>query len=79
MGLVHKFRDYILDTELKVTMLKNCVNVVNYNEIGHFDANKIVIYYDQGSIIVNGNNLVISKLLIDEILITGNIKNIEFR
>lgn len=79
MGLIHKFRDYILDTELKIIMLENRVNIVNYQEIGHFDSHKIIVRHDQGSIIINGTNLVVSKLLSDEVLITGYIKNIEFR
>lgn len=79
MGIVHKFRDYILEEELKITILENKVDIVNYTEIGHFDSNKIIVRHAKGNIVVNGNNLVVSKLLIDEVLITGTIKNIELR
>ena len=79
MGIVHKFRDYILESELKITILENRVDIVNYTEIGHFDANKIIVRHDKGNIVINGNNLVVSKLLTDEVLISGTIKNIELR
>lgn len=79
MGIVHKFRDYILESELKITILENRVDIVNYTEIGHFDSNKIIVRKQNGSIIINGTNLVVSKLLNDEILIDGKISNIEFR
>jgi sporulation protein YqfC len=79
MGIVHKFRDYILESELKITILENRVDIVNYTEIGHFDSNKIIVRHDKGNIVINGNNLVVSKLLMDEVLISGTIKNIELR
>ena len=79
MGIVHKFRDYILESELKIIILENRVDIVNYTEIGHFDSNKIIVRHDKGNIVINGNNLVVSKLLTDEVLISGTIKNIELR
>ena len=79
MGIVHKFRDYILESELKITILENRGDIVNYTEIGHFDSNKIIVRHDKGNIVINGNNLVVSKLLMDEVLISGTIKNIELR
>ena len=46
MGIVHKFRDYILESELKITILENRVDIVNYTEIGHFDSNKIIVKWN---------------------------------
>lgn len=79
MGIVHKFRDYILEEELKIIILENRVDIVNYTEIGHFDSNKIIVRHTKGNIVISGDHLVVSKLLIDEVLITGTIKNIELR
>ena len=77
--MLKKVRNFILEEELEIHIYKNKVNVVNYQSIGHFDNNKIIINHENGMIVVNGEKLVISKLLIDEILIVGQIKNIEFR
>ena len=64
---------------MSIHIYKNKVNVVNYSKIGHFDSNKVIIYYNNEMIIINGNNLTVSKLVTDEVLIKGKIINIEFR
>lgn len=79
MNIINGIRSYILDSDLKITIINNKINIVNYKDIGHFDSNKIVVKIDNGEIIVKGNNLVVSKLMSSEILITGNFSNIEFR
>lgn len=79
MNYKGRLRNYFLENEFKVTYFQNKVNIVNYESIGHFDSNKIIVRKNNESIIINGNNLVVSKLLNDEILIEGKISNIEFR
>ncbi|MDD3453166.1 MAG: YabP/YqfC family sporulation protein [Bacilli bacterium] len=79
MKYLDKFREYILEQEFKIIILNNKINIVNYDKIDHFDFNKIIVRYMKERIIINGDNLVISKLLNDELLITGNIKTIELR
>lgn len=72
-------RNYILESDFKIIYLTNKLNIVNYNDISHFDSNKIIINYSDGSVLIGGNNLVVSKLLKDELLIEGSINKIEFR
>ena len=72
-------RNYILESDFKIIYLTNKLNIVNYNDISHFDSNKIIINYDDGSVLINGKNLVVSKLVSDELLIEGSILKIEFR
>ena len=79
MNYKDKFRAYLKEEEFKIIILKNKVNVVNYESIGHFDSNKVMIRYDEGTLIIGGNNLVVSKLLNDEVLVTGIIKTLELR
>ena len=79
MNYKGRLKNYFLENQFKVTYLENKVNIVNYESIGHFDSNKIIIRKNSGSVIVNGTNLVVSKLLNDEVLIDGKISNIEFR
>ena len=79
MNIINGIRSYILDDELKITIINNKINIVNYKDLGHFDSDKIVVKKENGEIIVKGNNLVVSKLMNNEILITGNFSNIEFR
>ena len=79
MELLKTIRSYILEDEFKVIFIDNKLNVVNYDNIDHFDNNKIIIRYETNTIIIKGESLVVSKLLNKEILIEGNIANIEFR
>ena len=55
------------------------INILNYTEIISFSESKIILKYNKGSLTINGNNLIISKLLESEILIKGQLINIEFR
>lgn len=79
MKLVNNIRSFLLEDDFEIRIYKNKVNIVNYDSIGHFDSNKIIIYYNAGNILIKGENLVVSKLLNDEVLITGTIQNIELR
>lgn len=72
-------RNYILENDFKIIYLTNKLNIVNYSDISHFDNNKIIINYKDGSVMISGKNLVVSKLVSDELLIEGSINNIEFR
>lgn len=79
MGIVHRFRSYLLEEEFEIKMYKGAVNIVNFTEIGHFDSYKVVVKCNSQQVIIEGDNLVVSKLLQDEILVTGRIDKIEFR
>lgn len=74
-----KLRSYFMEDEFKLIYIENKVNIINYESIGQIDINKIIIRKNNGNVIINGNNLVVSKLLNNEILIDGKILNIEFR
>ena len=77
--MLNNLRSYILETDFKITILKNQINVVNYTSLGHFDEKQIILYHDQNILIIKGEALSVTKLLNDEILIVGKIKTIEFR
>ena len=78
MNLVNNFRSYLLDEEFKITMIENRVDVVNYDSIGHFDSTEVMIRYKNKVLSIKGKNLVVSRLLSDEVLVTGEIQTIEF-
>ncbi|MDD2470007.1 MAG: YabP/YqfC family sporulation protein [Bacilli bacterium] len=77
MKIIDKLTNYIYDKNISVHIYEGRVNIVNYKEISNFNSNQIVISYDKGVIKVNGNKLVVSKLLNNELLISGEIKQIE--
>ena len=74
---------YIADTDFKIVILVNKINIVNFYELGHFDNNKVIVRYKINDnihmIIIKGRSLVVSKLKLNEVLIEGVLDNIEFR
>lgn len=79
MHIIKNLRGYLLEDEFQIRILEGRVNVVNYDSIGQIDSKKIVLKHNQGAVVIVGDHLVVSKLMTDEILITGNIQNIELR
>jgi sporulation protein YqfC len=77
MKLIDTLTDYIYEKDMSIHIYENRVNIVNYNEISNFDSSKIVITYKKGTITIIGKKLVVSKLLSNELLISGEIKQIE--
>ena len=79
MSLIKDLRTFILEDEFKIIYQNNKLGILNYSNITHFDNNKIMVNYKNGIIIISGSNLIVSKLLIDELLIEGSIEKIELR
>ena len=79
MKLVRKVRDYLLDDEFKMILLNNKINISNYEKIEYLDDDKVIVKYEKGKISIKGENITVSKLLNNEILITGSIKEIEMK
>ena len=73
MKIIDGIRNYVIEQEFEIRIINNKVDVINYKDIGHFDSNKVIINYSDGSVVIKGNNLVVSKLMNDEILIGGEI------
>ena len=79
MKIIDGIRNYVIEQEFEIRIINNKVDVINYKDIGHFDSNKVIINYSDRSVVIKGNNLVVSKLMNDEILIGGEIKGLELR
>ena len=77
MKLFDRIDNYISEYKYKVIIVNNSVNIVNYKKIIEFTDNVIKVESKDGITTVNGSNLVITKMLSDEILITGKIYSIE--
>lgn len=78
MNLLNEFRNYALEEKFKIIYLDRKLDIINYTDIVHFDNNKIIINYKQGVLTISGKNLVISKLLSDELLIEGTLEKVIF-
>jgi sporulation protein YqfC len=79
MRAINKLRTYILEDEFRINILQDKINIINFTKIGSISETSIEVYNDDNKIVINGKNLVISKLLNNEMLITGIIKSVELR
>lgn len=69
--------DYIKDNEFRINIYEKKVNIVNYIELLLMEENKIIIKSSLGRVIINGNNLIVKKLLNKELLIIGQVNKLE--
>lgn len=72
-------KNYIEDNNFRFSYINNQLDINNYLKINYMEDSKISLNYKEGNIVIKGNNLRIKKLLDYEILIIGNIENIEFK
>ena len=79
MKIINNFRSFLLEDNFEIHIYKNKIDILNYTSMGHFDSNTIIVYSDSGYITIKGKDLVVTKLLKDEVLITGLIDGIELR
>ncbi len=76
MKIFNKLENYLNEQEYKMVIRDNQINIVNYDEIVDFSSNKIIVKNRANLIIIEGKNLTISKMLDNEVLISGIISNI---
>ena len=77
--MLKELKNFILESKFRMHIYENNIDIINYKEIEHFDDKIIIVRYEKGIITVKGENLIITKLLEDELLINGKIRNIEFK
>lgn len=76
MRLINKLDRYLEDKKYQIIIKENQVDIINFQEIIDFSTNKITLRCENKTINVEGKNLIISKMLDDEVLITGIIYNV---
>lgn len=75
--MLKKINNYINDNNFKLSLYKNKLNIVNYKKLLSLEENYISILLEKKKLIIKGSNLFLIKILDNELLIKGNIKNIE--
>lgn len=76
MNIKNKLNRYLNELEYKIVFINNSVNINNYIEIMDFTDEEVTVKHKDGITRIKGKNLVVSKMLDEEILITGFIKEI---
>ena len=75
---MNRIKEYVRNSEFKITILNNKINIENYTNILDISDTKIQITNNNKKIKILGNKLQINKLLNNEILIYGKYNNIIF-
>ena len=70
------FDKYLIDREYKIIICNKRIDIINYDSIGDFSSKRIVIKNKGGITTVNGDNLVISKMQDNELIIVGDFDSI---
>ena len=78
MKLVRMIDNYVNDKNYSILYKDGKLDIVNYSEIIDFSSSRISIRFKEDIYYVEGNNLVISRMMEDEILITGDIEKLIF-
>ena len=77
MRLFNYLDRYLVDNEYKITIYSDKIHIMNYLEVEDFSDTRVVVRYDKGVSVLVGTNFVVSKMLDDELLITGNLISIQ--
>lgn len=75
--MINRIKEYIKDNQFKITFVNNCINIINYDKIIELNDKEITVMNNKNVVMIRGNNLKLTKLLDNEILITGLINKIE--
>ena len=67
-----------MENEFKITILKDKINIVNYDRIINLTDNEVSLKIENTKVKIYGNNLMLNKLLDREILLTGKVSKVEF-
>ncbi len=72
-----RLSNYINNDKFSLTITDNILHIINYKRILSLDEEYISVITDNKKINIKGDKLTPQKLLDDEILLIGKIKNIE--
>lgn len=75
--MINRVINYIKDNSFKIIYINNQVNVINYDKILELKEDSITFISESKVIIIKGNDLKLTKLLDNEVLIEGYINKIE--
>ena len=79
MRLISKLDRYLENNNYEIIIKDNSINIINFKEIVDFSINRISLRCDNKIINIEGKDLIISKMLDEEVLITGIISNVRIK
>ena len=68
--------NFLYDKDYFITIYDNYIHVFNYLELISLTSKLIILKMNKFNLEIKGDNLFITKMMINEILIKGTIKNV---
>lgn len=75
--MFRKVYEYVKDEEFRFTVYNDRIHIINYEKINTLNSDYILIECVDRRISIKGRNLVLNKLVEKEVLIIGEVNNIE--
>lgn len=70
--------NFLYDKNYFINIYEEYIHVFNYIELISLASNKIILKLEKFKLIINGQELFITKIIPNEILIKGSINSVEF-
>jgi hypothetical protein len=77
--MLDRLYNYVNDQEFRFTIYEDKIHIINFKRIISLEDNYISLESTNKKIIVKGENLTLKRLLDFELLVIGNISNIEVK
>ena len=71
-------RNYLNNDDYNINITNNLLYITNYQKINMIKNDKISISFKEFNLLVEGDDLIISKLLDTEILFNGVVRKVSF-
>ena len=71
-------KNFVNDNKFSISIFDNCIHINNYQEIITLEETRVSVTSSLRIITIKGKNLTINRLLDNEILITGEVKEVDF-
>ncbi len=75
--MLKRVYEYVRDDEFRFTVFNDRIHIINYEKINSLNNDYVLVQADNRKISIKGKNLVLSRLLENEVLIIGQVINIE--
>ncbi len=76
MNPFEKYRSLILESDFKINVSFNYIDILNFTKIINIEEKEVILEQNKKIIKIIGSNIRVVRMLKDELLLTGTIKKI---
>ncbi len=75
--MLDRLNNYIDDKKFKLIYEDNLIDIINYTRLITIENNYVSLYINNKKIIIKGKELILKKLLDNELLLNGKVTSLE--